>query len=180
MEKISRRNFIGQNAVGARGHDQEGKRVAGQNFYEKLRGFPAAEKAKILAVQPEDAAPGAAFSLTTTPTDYARYLIEILKPSANDSVHLSPALLKEMLKPQIKVSTPISWGLGWTIEHGEAGVAFYHYGNAGTLQHLAVGLKDQQAGVVNITNSGNGLRMCVRTTLVALGTTRLSYTYSFS
>ena len=67
MEKISRRNFIGQNAVGARGHDQEGKRVAGQNFYEKLRGFPAAEKAKILAVQPEDAARGAAFSLNNHP-----------------------------------------------------------------------------------------------------------------
>ena len=74
VEKISRRNFIGQNAVGARGHDQEGKRVAGQNFYEKLRGFPAAEKAKILAVQPEVAAPGAAFSLNNHfPTDYARY-----------------------------------------------------------------------------------------------------------
>ena len=164
----------------ARGHDEEGKRVAGQNFYEKFRSFSSADKAKILAVQPEDAAPGGGFSLTTTPTDYARYLIEVLKPSANDSVHLSPTMLKEMLKPQIKVSAPINWGLGWTIEQGEAGVAFYHYGNAGTLQHLAVGLKDQQVGVVIMTNSGNGLRMCIRAALRALGAPHMTYTLSFA
>lgn len=164
----------------ARGHDQEGKRVPGQNFYERFRSFTPADKAKILAVQPEDAAPGGGFSLTTTPTDYARYLIEILKPSANDSAHLSQAMLKEMLKPQIKVSTPINWGLGWTIEHGEAGTAFYHYGNAGTLQHIAVGLKEQQAGVVIMTNSGNGLRMCIRTALRALGAPHMTYTLSFA
>ncbi len=161
----------------ARGHDQNGKRVAGQNFYEKFRGFTAADKAKILEVQPEDAAPGAGFSLTTTPTDYARFLIEILKPSPT---HLSPAWSMEMLKPQIKVSTPIRWGLGWTIEPGDAGDAFYHYGNAGTLQHLAVGLREQQAGVVIMTNSGNGLRMCIRTALRALGAARLTYTLSFA
>jgi CubicO group peptidase (beta-lactamase class C family) len=164
----------------AKGHDQEGKRVAGQNFYEKFRAFTPADKAKILAVQPEDAAPGGGFSLTTTPTDYARYLIEVLKPAANDSAHLSPTMLKEMLKPQVKISTPINWGLGWTIEYGEAGVAFYHYGNAGTLQHLAAGLKEQQAGVVIMTNSGNGLRMCIRTALRALGAPHMTYTLSFA
>ena len=164
----------------ARGHDQEGKRVPGQNFYERYRSFSPADKAKILAVQPEDAAPGGGFSLTTTPTEYARYLIEILKPSANDSVHLSPTMLNEMLKPQIKISTPISWGLGWTIEQGEAGTAFYHYGNSGTSQHIAVGLKEQQAGVVVMTNSGNGLRMCIRTSLKALGAMHLTYTLSFT
>ena len=164
----------------ARGHDADGKRVAGQNFYELFRGFSPEDKAKILRVQPEDAAPGAGFSLTTTPTDYARYLIEILKPSANDRVHLSDTSLKEMLKPQIRTSTPISWGLGWTIEAGEAGVAFYHYGNAGTLQHLALGFREQQAGVVIMTNSGNGLRMCVRTALRALVATHMTYTLSFS
>ena len=164
----------------ARGHDQDGKRVAGQNFYETFRSFTATEKAKILAVQPEDAAPGAGFSLTTTPKDYARYLVEILKPSVDDKTHLSHTMLKEMLKPQIKVSTPINWGLGWTIEHGEAGVAFYHYGNSGTLQHLAVGLKEQQAGVVIMTNSGNGLRMCIRTALRALGAPHMTYTLAFA
>jgi CubicO group peptidase (beta-lactamase class C family) len=164
----------------ARGHDQEGKRVAGQNFYELFRSFTPADKAKILAVQPEDAAPGGGFSLTTTPADYAQYLVEILKPSVNDSTHLSPTMLKEMLTPQIKISTPINWGLGWTIEFGEVGTAFYHYGNSGTSQHLAVGLKEQQAGVVIMTNSGNGLRMCIRVALRALGAAHMTYTLSFS
>jgi CubicO group peptidase (beta-lactamase class C family) len=164
----------------ARGHDADGKRVAGQNFYERYRKFTAEEKAKILAVQPEDAAPGGGFSLTTTPSDYAQYLREILKSARNDRDHLSPAFLNEMLKPQIKVSTPISWGLGWAIEQGEVGDAFYHYGNAGTSQHLAVALRSQQAGVVIMTNSGNGLRMCARTALRALGAMRLTYTLSFA
>jgi len=89
-------------------------------------------------------------------------------------------MLREMLKPQIKISNPISWGLGWTIEQGEAGTAFYHYGNAGTFQHLAVGLKEQQAGVVIMTNSGNGLRMCIRTALRSLEAAHMTYTLSFS
>ena len=79
----------------ARGHDQNVKRVAGQNFCETFRGFKADEEPKIPEVQPEDAAPGAGVSLTTTPTDYARFLIEILKPSATG---LSSVLLSEMLK----------------------------------------------------------------------------------
>ncbi|HTG95221.1 MAG TPA: hypothetical protein VL866_21670 [Pyrinomonadaceae bacterium] len=47
-------------------------------------------------------------------------------------------------------------------------------------QHLAVGLNEQQAGVVVMTNSGNGLGMCIRTTLSALGATHMTYTLSFS
>ena len=118
--------------------------------------------------------------MTTNPTDYARYLIEILKPSSPGSSHLSQKFVNEMLKPQVKISTPISWGLGWTIENGPVGTAFYHYGNAGTLQHLAVGFKEQQAGVVIMTNSGNGLRMCIRTALRALGAAHMTYTLSFA
>jgi CubicO group peptidase (beta-lactamase class C family) len=164
----------------ASGHDANGNRVPGQNFYERFRGFPAAEKAKILTVQPEDAAPGAAFSLTTTPTDYAKYLLEIIKPPSTDGVHLSPAMLNEMLKPQVKVSAPINWGLGWALESGEMGDVFYHYGNAGTLQHIAVGLRSRQSGVVVMTNSGNGLRMCGRVALRALGGMHMTYTLSFA
>jgi hypothetical protein len=55
------------------------------------------------------------------------------------------------------------------LEHGEAGDAFYHYGNAGTLQHIAIGFKRQKAGVVIMTNSGNGLRLCGNLAPRALG-----------
>jgi len=78
----------------ARGHDADGKRVAGQNFYERYRKFTPEEKAKILAIQPEDAAPGGGFSLTTTPSDYAQYLVEILKPAKDDGVLIALMQMK--------------------------------------------------------------------------------------
>jgi len=165
----------------AQGHDWEGKRVADRNFYEKFRSFPAEEKAKIRRVQPEDAPPGAAFSLTTTPADYARLLIEIIRPTRADEFRLSEKRIAEMLMPQIKVAPSIGWGLGWEIERGAGGSdAFYHYGNAGNFQNLAVAFKREKSGVVIMTNSGNGLRLCQKLAEQALGAARLPHTFSFS
>jgi CubicO group peptidase (beta-lactamase class C family) len=164
----------------AKGHDWKGERVADRNFYEKFRSFSAEEKAKILAIQPEDAAPGAGFSLTTTPTDYARLLIEIMQPSRKDEFHLSDKMLNEMLKPQIKVSNAVSWGLGWEIERGLAGDAFYHYGNSSNFQNIAIAFRGEKAGVVIMTNSGNGLRLTEKLAARSLGSTHLPYTFSFA
>lgn len=167
----------------AQGHDPEGKRVADRNFYEKFRSFPADEKARIRSIQPEDAAPGAAFSLMTTPTDYARLLIEIIRPArGSDEFRLSEKMLSEMLTPQIRVAPSISWGLGWEIERGTGGGddAFYHYGNAGNFQSLAVGFRREKTGVVIMTNSGNGLRLCQKLAERSLGSTWLPQTFSFA
>ena len=164
----------------ARGHDRNGDRVADRNFYEKFRGFTEEEKAKIRTVQPEDAAPGASFSLTTTAADYARLLAEIMRPSRKDEFHLSDRMLAEMLTPQIKVSSSVNWGLGWEVERGSAGDAFYHYGNASNFQNLAVGFAREGAGVVIMTNSGNGLRLTEKLASRALGSSRLSHTFSFA
>jgi CubicO group peptidase (beta-lactamase class C family) len=164
----------------AKGHDWKGERVPDRNFYEKFRGFSAEEKAKILAVQPEDAAPGAGFSLTTTPTDYARLLAEIMQPSKRDEFHLSDKMLNEMLTPQIKITNAVSWGLGWEIERGSAGDAFYHYGNSSNNQNIAVGFRREKAGVVIMTNSGNGLRLTEKLAARSLGSAHLPYTFSFA
>lgn len=164
----------------AQGHDSEGKRVADRNFYEKFRGFPADEKARIRAVQPEDAPPGAAFSLTTTPTDYARLLIEIIRPTRRDEFRLSEKMLDEMLRPQIRVAPSINWGLGWEVERGAGCNAFYHYGNAGNFQSLAVAFRREKTGVVIMTNSGNGLRLCQKLAERSLGSSGLPHTFSFA
>lgn len=153
----------------AKGHDESGERVIGKNFYEKYRGISAEQKERIRAIQPEDAAPGAAFSLTSTPTDYARLMIEIMQPTQKDKSRLPENLISEMLKPQAKVTSAIEWGLGWGIEHTTDGDAFWHWGNASTLQHFAVGYRKQKIGAVMMTNSGNGLRLCKELTPRAIG-----------
>jgi len=146
-----------------------GERVMGKNFYEKYRSFSAEQKARIRDLQPEDAAPSAAFSLTSTATDYARFMIEIIQSSQENRSHLQENLIAEMLKPQAKVTDAIAWGLGWGLEHTADGDAFWHWGNAGTLQHFVVGYKKQGIGVVIMTNSANGLKLCKELTPRAIG-----------
>src|SRR5207248_26657 len=97
---------------------------------------------------------------TTTPTDYAKYMIEIMRPTPRDQTRLSEKMLMEMLSPQAQVTDAIAWGLGWGLEHHQSGDAFWHWGNATTLQHFAVGYRRQGIGVVIMTNSANGLRLC--------------------
>jgi CubicO group peptidase (beta-lactamase class C family) len=162
----------------AKGYDREGKPT--QDFYDKFRGFSAEEKAKILAVQPEDAAPGAGFSLYSTPTDYARFLVEIMRPARRGDFHLSERMAAEMLKPQIRVAYSLDWGLGWEVEHGEAGDAFYHYGNSGHFQSIAVAHPPLGRGVVVMTNSANGLKLIDKLAPLALGTSSMTYLYTFA
>ncbi len=153
----------------AQGHNEAGERMPGKNFYERYRSFSPDQKERIRELQPEDAAPSAAFSLTSTPSDYARYMIEIMQPSPRDGSRLSEKTLAEMLKPQAKVTDAISWGLGWGLEHNPDGDVFWHWGNATTLQHFAVGYKRQGMGIIIMTNSSNGLRLCKELVPRAIG-----------
>jgi len=159
----------GYEQTAAKGHDQEGRRAPGKNFYERYRGFSAEQKTRLLNIQPEDAAPAAGYSLTTTATDYARFLSELIQPAQRDKQHLSEAMLAEMLKPQVRVSAAIAWGLGWGLAQTVDGAACWHWGNAGTLQHFAVAYRRQGLGLVILTNSSNGLKLCRELTPRAIG-----------
>jgi CubicO group peptidase (beta-lactamase class C family) len=159
----------------AKGHNEAGERVPGKNFYEKYRGFSAEQKARIRDLQPEDAAPSAAFSLTSTAADYARFMIEIIQSSQKDRSHLPENFMAEMLKPQAKVTDAIAWGLGWGLEHTADGDAFWHWGNASTLQHFAIGYRKQGIGVVIMTNSSNGLKLCRELTPQVIGSEHSSF-----
>src|SRR5690606_11866352 len=54
-------------------------------------------------------------SLHTTAPDYARFLLEVLSPSATDEFHLTSGSLDRMLTPHTQVGDQekLSWGLGW-------------------------------------------------------------------
>jgi CubicO group peptidase (beta-lactamase class C family) len=144
----------------ASGHDEDGGRAAGKNYYEKFRAFSEEQKARVRTLQPEDAAPSAAYSLTSTPTDYARFLVAVAQPQPKGATYLAESLRAEMFKPQAKVTESVSWGLEWGLERTARGEAFWHWGNAKVLQHFAAGLEDGGAGAVVMTNGANGFQLC--------------------
>jgi CubicO group peptidase (beta-lactamase class C family) len=94
----------------------------------------------------------AAFSLHTTPRDYSRFLIETLRDGATDAFRLSSGTLKSMLSPQIRVNDFCAWGLGWGIELTDADQAFWHWGDNGNFKCFALASRQQQNGIVIMTN----------------------------
>jgi CubicO group peptidase (beta-lactamase class C family) len=96
---------------------------------------------------------GMAGGLCTTPTDYARFLAEIVDPRPADTYRLTPASLAEMLRPVVKATPQTSWALGWEISHTEAGDVIRHAGgNPGYSCFVAASVA-RKAGYVIMTNS---------------------------
>jgi len=80
---------------------------------------------------------GSAGALMTTATDYARFLLEVMRPKPADDYRLNEASRNEMLRPQIEAgASPIktSWALGWQIWHLDPGNVVAH---GGRLRRLA-------------------------------------------
>jgi CubicO group peptidase (beta-lactamase class C family) len=109
----------------------------------------------------------AAASLHTTATDYARFVVAIIKGTG-----LKPETARLMITPQIsvaevgsntitrpdpKLSKSISWGLGWGLEETENGTAFWHWGDNGDMKAYVVAFSKQKTGMVMFANSANGL-----------------------
>lgn len=115
--------------------------------------------------------PNAAYSLYTTPTEFARFVIALLQPPDGPAC-LTAAQAAQMLTAHIAVndagfdakrpvaevraSEQVSWGLGWGLQHMPGGEAFWHWGDNGDFQAFAMGFPEQKAGMVCMTNSRNG------------------------
>jgi hypothetical protein len=52
-------------------------------------------------------------SLHSTPTDFAKFMLAVMRPSADNPYHLCSTLAKEMLVPQVKVNDSASWREDW-------------------------------------------------------------------
>lgn len=103
-----------------------------------------------------------AYSLYSTPSDLANFLIEILTANKDDEFRLNKNYINEMLYPQINVTSFCSWGLGCGIEHTSHGDYFWQWGDVGDSQCYLIGSKEQRWGLVVMTNSENGLNICER------------------
>jgi CubicO group peptidase (beta-lactamase class C family) len=99
---------------------------------------------------------GSAGGLHTTPTEYARFLIEIIEPKPSNAYRLSAGSLREMVRPQVKINESLSWGLGWAIERTKAGDIIAHSGDNPGYKALAAASLQQKTGFIIMTNGDRG------------------------
>lgn len=110
----------------------------------------------------------AAGSMSTTASDYARFMINLM-----DSKGLKKANYKEMLNAQIFIKSKrgfgplkdslthendaikLAWGLGVGLFESPYGKAFFHTGHGEANQNYAVGFPEKGIAVVLLSNSEN-------------------------
>ncbi len=103
--------------------------------------------------------------LHTTPSDYAKFLIEVLDPKASDAFRLNKKSHQEMLRPQIKlaagekVDDADAWALGWAIQQRKTGKVILHSGGQAGFRSLAMASVNRKSGFIILTNSDNGGRI---------------------
>ena len=109
----------------------------------------------------------AAASLHTTTSDYSKFVIAILSHTG-----LKKNTIAEMLRtqsrvdeacsncvantPSGKLSTSISWGLGWGLQDKNGHHSFWHWGDNGDVHTFVMASPKQRSGVVIFTDSANG------------------------
>lgn len=125
----------------ARPHDRQGKPMSNKKS-------TAADVARY----------GSSGTLLTTPTDYARFMLEILEPKKPDEYRLSQASLAEMLRPQIKASDkyPLWWALGWRILRTDKGDVVNHGGDNDGFHCFAGMTLARKNALVLMTNGEGG------------------------
>jgi CubicO group peptidase (beta-lactamase class C family) len=124
----------------ARPHDRDGK---------------PSDKKKPKA--PNVARYGSAGGLHATPTDYAKFLIEVIDPKPSDAFRLKKESVEEMVRPHVKTNDKYSssWALGWQVHHTESGNVICHGGyNTGFHSFAAASVK-RKSGFVIMTNGDN-------------------------
>ena len=126
----------------AKPHDENGKRYA-DKF---VTPGTAAEQAEGLARY------GAAATLMTTPTDYAKFLLEFLNPQPADNYRLNEASRREMLRPQVKKTN--GWeGLAWALEqHEGTPMVFTHAGQDAGWYCFTAGSTERRSGLMVMLN----------------------------
>ena len=94
----------------------------------------------------------AAFSLHTTTTDYARFMIAVVTGEGLDD-----ASRMGMTTPQISAQDGIYWGEGIGLEPTPAGQALWHWGDQAGYRAFAYVSPEASSGFVYVANSDNGM-----------------------
>ena len=129
------------------------------DMYQRRMARPHDQKGQPLDNRNSDAAEvtryGSSGALLTTPTDYAKFVIEVIDPKPSNAFRLKKASLDEMLRPQVKTGEqyPSSWALGWKIVHTDTGDLIVHGGDNPGFHSVAVASAPKKSGFVIMTNS---------------------------
>jgi hypothetical protein len=102
---------------------------------------------------------GAAGDLLTTPTDYAKFLIEVIAPKPADEYRLTRKSRDEMLRPHVPVPNAeqrSSWAIGWAIVHDGDHDYIYHSGDDKGWHTIGVASAANKSGFVAMTNGDAG------------------------
>ena len=136
---------------------------AWNDMFEKRMARPHDEKGKPFDNNKPDAKSiaryAAAGELRTNPTDYSKFLVEVIAPKKRDAFRLSPNSLAEMLRPQVKVADATSWGLGWQIQHSDKGSLIMHGGDNKGFHAFVAASVERKRGIVIMTNGENGKKV---------------------
>jgi CubicO group peptidase (beta-lactamase class C family) len=100
----------------------------------------------------------AAYSLLTTPAEYARFVIHWMAPRWASA-----------LAPANRVSEHVAWSMGWGVQVNDLGSAFFHWGDNGGYKNFILAYPERRAAVVVMTNGARGLRLAGPTLRTALG-----------
>ena len=124
----------------ARRHDVNGKRIPDNPVTPQ-------ERAKNIARY------GAAAMLSTTPTDYATFLLEFLDPKPANGFRLNDASRAEMLRPQVKKTDTTFGGLAWHLEQIEGiPMLFSHAGQDAGYYCMTSGCVERRSGLMVMLN----------------------------
>lgn len=102
----------------------------------------------------------AASSLHTTARDYAKFMIASLDHDRHAPEQLQYTSERMMLSPQVQLSGPLAWGLGWALLLHDEGDIHWHFGDSRGYMSYAAMKRTTGDGVVIFTNGRNGLRLC--------------------
>ena len=107
-------------------------------------------------------------SMKTTATDYAKFIMRMLS-SPDKKNAIKKETLDEMLKPQIKINSALSWGLGIGLENHAGHSYFWHWGDNGPYKSFVIGEPAKKWGMAIFTNASYGNRIWERIVREATG-----------
>lgn len=102
----------------------------------------------------------ASSSLHTTASDYANFMIASTGHGQRADERLGYTTERIMLSPQVRLSGPLAWGLGWALLLRDDGDIHWHFGDSRGYMSYAAMCRATGDGIVIFTNGRHGLRLC--------------------
>jgi len=109
----------------------------------------------------------AAGTLISSTADYAKFVAAILNNA------LPERITAEMLKPQTRINSAVSWGLGWGLQTDAGATNFWHWGEGTNYRTFVIADRGSRSALIIFTNARNGRKIWERTLAEATGEDQL-------